>query len=411
MELLVRGSMAKPKTPLWDADEHTLAKHVTLREYLEAWLPIMSRYNKNLLLIDGFAGPGRYLGGEEGSPLIMLRTLLDHRDFASMAGTTFTFLFIEQDRARIDWLRGELAALGTLPPNVRVIGPIQANFSDVMENLLAHIKPLALVPTFAFIDPFGYKDTTVGLSGRILSFPKSEVLIYLPLYNIARFVNEPAQERALTNLFGDDSWKAAKAIDGFENKQDVLHDLFAAALGKHATYVRSFEMMGKATNTGYHLFFASSSETGLRKMKAAMWQVDASGGTSFRDSTIRGQGVLFKDEPDYSALLRLLQERFGDGEFTIEEAERFTLVQTPFRDDGHLKSPTLRPAEKAGLLTARNADLSKRRAGFYPAGTVLRFTPAAVPERAIAPGPVASRSTRALPAAVPQSSRSVRPTA
>lgn len=49
--------MVKPKTPLWDADAHTLAKHGILREYLEAWLPIMSRRNPSLLLIDGFAGP------------------------------------------------------------------------------------------------------------------------------------------------------------------------------------------------------------------------------------------------------------------------------------------------------------------------------------------------------------------
>jgi hypothetical protein len=75
--------MAKPKTPLRDADEHTLAKHDILREYLEAWLPIMSKWNRRLLLIDGFAGPGRYVGGEEGSPLIMLRTLLSHKARAS----------------------------------------------------------------------------------------------------------------------------------------------------------------------------------------------------------------------------------------------------------------------------------------------------------------------------------------
>ena len=305
--------MARPKTPLWEADEHTLAKHAILREYLEAWLPIMSSCNPRLLLIDGFAGPGRYLGGEEGSPLIMLRTLLEHRTLPRMAGTTFSFLFIEQDADRITHLRDEITALGPLPANVRVVPPVEADFSDVMADLFTRMKGFALVPTFAFIDPFGYKDANVDLTGRILSFPKCEVLIYLPLYNIARFVDQPAQEKVLTNLFGDESWKSARAVDGFENTQDMLHDLFAAALRKHATYVRSFEMMGKATNTGYHLFFASSSETGLRKMKDAMWQVDARGGCMFRDSTVRGQAVLFKDEPDDSILLLMLQERFGDG--------------------------------------------------------------------------------------------------
>ncbi len=91
------GNVAKPKTVLWEADEHTLAKHQILRAYLEAWIPIMSRWNDRLLLIDGFAGPGRYDGGEEGSPLIMLRTLLNHRNFVTNRRTTFSFLFIEQD--------------------------------------------------------------------------------------------------------------------------------------------------------------------------------------------------------------------------------------------------------------------------------------------------------------------------
>ena len=43
--------MAKPKTVLWEADEHTLAKHQILRAYLEAWIPIMSRWNDRLLYL------------------------------------------------------------------------------------------------------------------------------------------------------------------------------------------------------------------------------------------------------------------------------------------------------------------------------------------------------------------------
>jgi hypothetical protein len=33
--------LAKPTTVLWDANEHTLAKHEILRRYLQAWLPII----------------------------------------------------------------------------------------------------------------------------------------------------------------------------------------------------------------------------------------------------------------------------------------------------------------------------------------------------------------------------------
>jgi len=51
-----------PKETIWAAEEHTFAKHRLLRRYLDAWLPIMARHNRRLVLVDGFAGPGRYSG-------------------------------------------------------------------------------------------------------------------------------------------------------------------------------------------------------------------------------------------------------------------------------------------------------------------------------------------------------------
>ena len=38
----------------------------------------MTRYNRRVVVVDAFAGPGRYLGGEEGSPLILVKAYLEH---------------------------------------------------------------------------------------------------------------------------------------------------------------------------------------------------------------------------------------------------------------------------------------------------------------------------------------------
>ena len=46
-------------------------KHLILQGYLEAWYPKL-KFARRLVFIDGFAGPGEYLGGEKGSPLIAL---------------------------------------------------------------------------------------------------------------------------------------------------------------------------------------------------------------------------------------------------------------------------------------------------------------------------------------------------
>src|SRR6266446_7528365 len=63
--------MAAPRTTVWELEPHTRAKHEILRRYLQAWMPILAQGGfKNILYIDGFAGPGRYAGGEDGSPII-----------------------------------------------------------------------------------------------------------------------------------------------------------------------------------------------------------------------------------------------------------------------------------------------------------------------------------------------------
>ena len=55
------------KDAIWRVDPHTLAKHEILRRYVDAWFPIMSRWNPRLIFFDGFAGPGIYQNGEPGA--------------------------------------------------------------------------------------------------------------------------------------------------------------------------------------------------------------------------------------------------------------------------------------------------------------------------------------------------------
>ena len=71
--------MATPPDTLWEIAPHTKAKHEILRRYLEAWFPILNTYRDRIVYIDGFCGPGRYLGGEKGSPLIAVDAALSHR--------------------------------------------------------------------------------------------------------------------------------------------------------------------------------------------------------------------------------------------------------------------------------------------------------------------------------------------
>src|SRR5262245_49196695 len=113
---------------LWPLDDHTRAKHRVLRAYLQGWFAVMAEQARKvphfagrprLLAVDGFAGPGRYEGGEEGSPLIMLRALLDHDRFEKWGEIDFLYLFIEHDSRRVEHLEAELAEI-EVPANVQI---------------------------------------------------------------------------------------------------------------------------------------------------------------------------------------------------------------------------------------------------------------------------------------------------
>jgi len=64
---------------IWKKDPHTEAKHLILDGYLKAWFPILGSSNKKIIYLDGFAGPGEYDDGEDGSPIIAQKIAKDHK--------------------------------------------------------------------------------------------------------------------------------------------------------------------------------------------------------------------------------------------------------------------------------------------------------------------------------------------
>ena len=88
-----------PRTTTWPLEQHTRGKHMVLKNYMGAWLPILTSWNGRVLFIDAFAGPGEYSGGEEGSPVIALRALMITAPWNQMQ-SEINYLFIEQGTNR-----------------------------------------------------------------------------------------------------------------------------------------------------------------------------------------------------------------------------------------------------------------------------------------------------------------------
>jgi three-Cys-motif partner protein len=124
--------MAAQRTTIWELEPHTRAKHEILRCYLQAWMPILAQGGfKNILYIDGFAGPGRYAGGEDGSPMIPVKSTLEHA--ARIKGNVL-FLFVEEKLDRAGVLQECLDELA-MPSNFHIKVAAGTRFAEAFEEL------------------------------------------------------------------------------------------------------------------------------------------------------------------------------------------------------------------------------------------------------------------------------------
>src|SRR5262245_51711077 len=142
--------MSRRYEVVWPVPAHTRAKHAILRYYLDAWLPIMTTYHRRVLYIDGFAGPGRYRGGEDGSPIVAIKAALQH---PRRIPAEIVYVFIEADAEREANLRRELANL-LVPSNIHV-DVRHSTFDETLTEMLDQMERSggSPPPTFAFVDP------------------------------------------------------------------------------------------------------------------------------------------------------------------------------------------------------------------------------------------------------------------
>jgi three-Cys-motif partner protein len=352
---------------------HTAAKHALLKHYLGAWFPILARFNKRIVYYDAFAGPGEYQGGEEGSPIIAMRALLDHDHFDSMSNTEFLLLFNEQDpccvsnlERLVEKVKSEYAPW---PTNVTV-GVNNDTFisltTEIVDDLEARKRRLA--PTFAFVDPVGVKFTPMSVIKRLTNFEKGELLLYFAHETVVRWCDAGQIDDALTGLFGTDAYKAAGTLSGAQRSQ-FLHDLYKQQLHDvcRFAYIQTFAMYDGRGKRLYDLYYCTREPIGLDRMKQAMWKVAPSGDFTFRDR-LAGQDVLFGLDVDTEALQSHLAKHFAGQAVDIKSIIEHVIVATPFHSS-HVKMKTLAVMQRKGQISSPN----QRRAGQYPDGTVVVF--------------------------------------
>jgi three-Cys-motif partner protein len=362
--------VAAPRTTIWPAEPHTLAKHAILRGYLEAWFPILGSHQKRIVYYDGFAGPGRYEDGEPGSPLVALEVARQHQRVLT---SEVVFVFVEEDARRAEWLQTQELPKLLLPPNFK-LQVLNDRFDNALQSMLDSLdsQGLELAPTFAFIDPFGMTGLPFELIARLLRRKSCEVLVTFMTRDISRFVSTlPSQ---VADLIGDSS--APEAILAAPCPATEARRRYAVSLERVAKFVRTFRMKDANSSLVYDLFFATNHPLGHEKMKEAMWRVDESGGFSFSDGLDPDQIVLFTSNPGTDLAPRLWNHFRGQN---LDVADVYWHAQHTVFLEKHVRN-ALGLLEEGGCPRVGRIDVAefkrdgtKRKKRTFPPGTMVRF--------------------------------------
>ncbi len=362
-----RRDLGKKIDTIWARAPHTAVKHLILRSYLGAWLPKLA-WTKRIIFIDGFAGPGEYIGGESGSPLIALETAITHK--GDLSDCELIFMFVEADPARYKHLH---TLLTDVPHSGNIkFGAVKGEFSDHLGGILDKLETdgHSMAPALIMADPFGFTGMPFDLIARAAGQPRSEFLISFMYDSITRWLKLPDHEHNFDRLFGCETWRDGIELKGDARKQFLLELYVSQLRSSGLKYVRTFEMIDDGNRTEYVLVFGTHSLDGLRAMKAAMWNADPSGKFKFSDASVSTQLTLIAQQPDFDLLKRLIVDHFAGQDVSMAQLEEFVLVETPFRER-HYKMQILKPMEQAGDLEVVKSP--RKRKFFYPPGTILHF--------------------------------------
>lgn len=185
-------------------------KHGVVSRYLPVFTTMAGTGADEVVLLDGYAGPGRYEDGTAGSPLLLVGTARK----TSQWSRTARCLFCEADIDNATDLRRVLSAEAGDDLNYEVFdGPVEMWATGI-------VRDAGQSPMLTFLDPFGaalpYKLLTETLLGRPVS-SRTEVLLNINVEMVWRIggrltekVPSPSTEKTLSTLdlfFGDTWWR------------------------------------------------------------------------------------------------------------------------------------------------------------------------------------------------------------
>lgn len=342
-------------------DERTDQSEVKARvvqKYFYAWanviMPTAQKSGGRIAYIDLYAGPGRYKDGAASTPLLVLQHAITNPRLASMLVT----LLNDSDGNKTATLQTEIEGLPGIG-NLKHKPVISCG--EIDEEAEKYFNQVKLVPSFSFIDPFGYKGLSLKIIKGVIKDWGCDCVFFFNYNRINAGIGNQAVAGHMDALFGKERADALRArLPGLSpelREALILEELAAEIKALGGTYVLPFTFRNSSgTRTSHKLVFVSKSFKGYSIMKDIM----------AKESSTEDQGVpsltyspadwsmplLFSLQRPLDQLRAALLKEFAGRELSVAEIYKCHSVDTRYVTKNYKE--TLTRLEAEGKVSVRS---------------------------------------------------------
>jgi len=273
------------KTPF---DENTKVKLSLFRDYLRDWLPVFTGIRKiydAVNIFDFFAGPGKDLMNEPGSPSIIMDMISKNRKYLSINKLKVNIYLNEFNHRKFQLLKKMISDENYSYVKIEMYN---LDFEDAYKKLRSKMRNSA---NLLFLDQNGIKHITKEIFLDIIEHKATDFLFFISSSTINRFFDVDDIKK-----YVDTSKIKIERGDHYNVHRAVLNYYKSLIPTDKKYYLAPFSI--KKDSNIYGLIFGSGHLLGIYKFLSLAWKKDPlRGEANFdidREKLIHGQESLFE---------------------------------------------------------------------------------------------------------------------
>jgi three-Cys-motif partner protein len=270
-------------------DEATKLKLDIFGECFEEWFPVFNyNFTDSICIFDFFAGSGKDVQGNTGSPLVLLdKAKGKDKKYCSNAKKSIRFFFNEGKKRKSQKLEQNVKQY--LEACAQENGCNRCtyqytitneDFQDIFTNQsVIKILNNPKIGKFILLDQYGFKEINEGIFKQLLEFPNTDFIFFISSSFVKRFREHPNTKKYIDT--SKICFENIKPKEIHRSVANYFRDLIPQA---KEYYLHHFSIRKEANKGNYYgLIFGSAHTLGMEKFLKVCWKYDACSGEANYD--------------------------------------------------------------------------------------------------------------------------------